>query len=66
MLSEVDLFDPRISEPDAKALQQMLEKREIYVAQGRNREAHGIGTGIWILWRTLIQESAGSTGYDGL
>jgi hypothetical protein len=47
-------------------LQQMLEKREIYVAQGRNREAHGIGTGIWILWRTLIQESAGSTGYDGL
>jgi hypothetical protein len=66
MLSEVDPLDPRISEPDARALQLMLEKRENYVAQGRSREAHGLGTGIWILWRTLIQEAAGSTGYGGL
>jgi hypothetical protein len=44
----------------------MLEKREKYVAQGRNREAHGLGTGIWILWKSLIHESAGNTGYGGL
>ncbi len=42
------------------------EKREAYVDQGRSREAHGVGTAIWIFWKTLINESAGNTGYGGL
>jgi hypothetical protein len=66
MLAEIDLLDPRISVPEARALQLMLEKREKYVDQGRKREAHGLGTGTWILWRTLIQEPAGSSGYGEL
>jgi hypothetical protein len=66
MLSEVNPADPRISSADSLALIKMLEKREQYVGHGRNREAHGMGTGIWILWKTLIQESPGNTGYGGL
>ena len=66
MLREVDIRDPRLSEKDSLALVKMLQKREQYVRQGRAKEAHGLGTGIWILWRTLIDEPEGATGYGGL
>jgi hypothetical protein len=66
MLSEVNPFDARISERECMALQLMLQKRESYVSQGRSREAHGMGTAIWILWKTLIHEAAGNTGYGSL
>jgi hypothetical protein len=66
MLSEVNPLDARISERESLALQMMLKKREAYVDQGRSREAHGVGTAIWIFWKTLINESAGNTGYGGL
>jgi len=63
MLAEVDPQDPRLTVKESQALEKMLEKRRQYEHQGRAREAHGIGTGIWILWRTLIDKPAGSTGY---
>lgn len=66
MLSEVNPLDPRITEREGLALQLMLKKRESYVEQGRAREAHGMGTAIWMLWKTLIHEPAGSTGYGSL
>lgn len=66
MLREVDIRDPRLTEMEALALAKMLKKREQYVRQGRAKEAHGLGTGIWILWKTLIQEPEGATGYGGL
>lgn len=66
MLSEVNPQDPRITEREALALQLMLRKRESYVEQGRSREAHGMGTAIWMLWKTLINEQTGSTGFGSL
>jgi hypothetical protein len=66
MLSEVNPHDSRVLQSEATALLLMLEKREKYISQGRNREAHGLGTGIWILWKSLILESAGSTGFGGI
>ena len=56
MLSEVNPLDPDISNVEAIALMKMLQKREQYVEQGRAREAHGAGTMIWILWRTLKEQ----------
>ena len=52
-LDEVNLQDKRLTELEAIALSKMLQKREQYVHQGRGREAHGIGTGIVIFWRTI-------------
>ena len=56
MLSEIQLPDPRITAVEELALCRMLDKREAYVEQGRFRDAHGLGTGIWILWTTLIDK----------
>jgi hypothetical protein len=66
MLSEVNPHDERLTAAESLALVLMLEKRELYVAQGRSRDAHGLGTGIWILWKTLIHEALPATGYGGL
>jgi hypothetical protein len=52
-LETVDIHDPELLPLEAQALGLMLEKRELYVSQGRSREAHGAGTMIWILWNTL-------------
>jgi len=65
MLSHIDINDKRLTELDALALQRMLEKRENYVYEGRARDAHGLGTGIWILWKTLTREQPDTTGYGG-
>ena len=54
-LEEVNLQDKRLTELEAIALSKMFAKREQYVYQGRGREAHGIGTGIVIFWRTITE-----------
>lgn len=53
MLRQIDLADPTLIPLEREALFKMLEKRERYVEQGRSREAHGAGTMILILWKTL-------------
>jgi hypothetical protein len=66
MLSEVNINDKRLTELEALALQRMLEKRQSYSRAGRARDAHGLGTGIWILWKTLTLEQPDPTGHGGL
>ena len=66
MLSAVDVHDKRLTDLESLALRLMLEKRQEYVRAGRARDAHGLGTGIWILWKTLTLQQPGSTGYGGL
>lgn len=61
MLGEIDLQDERLTPELRLALYRMLQKREQYVDQGRAREAHGLGTGIYILWKTIIGEMPKST-----
>jgi hypothetical protein len=61
MLDEVNPLDVRLSSEEALALYRMIQKREQYVGQGRSREAHGLGTGIHIMWRTLTGEVPKST-----
>jgi hypothetical protein len=52
-LEQVDIYDEELLPLEAAALAMMLAKREAYVEQGRAKEAHGLGTGIWIMWNTL-------------
>jgi hypothetical protein len=52
-LRRIDIYAPHITDQEATAFTLMFEKREQYVDQGRNREAHGAGTMINILWKTL-------------
>jgi hypothetical protein len=66
MLSEVNPNDERLTELESVALTKMLEKRKQYVREGRARDAHGLGTGIWILWKTLTLEQPDATGYGSL
>lgn len=54
MLSQIRLPDARVPPEVEVAMCRMMDKREMYVEQGRFRDAHGLGTGIWILWTTLI------------
>jgi len=55
VLAQIDLQDPRITELEAVGLAKILAKREQYVRQGRNEEAHGAGTAAWIMWLELTQ-----------
>ena len=66
MLHQVNPLDPDLSELEAFALRRMLDKREEYVDQGRADAAHGLGTGIWILWRTLKHQRQQPTGWGEL
>jgi hypothetical protein len=52
-LAIVNIYDEELLPLEAQALALMLDKREMYVDQGRSREAHGCGTAIMILWNTL-------------
>lgn len=66
MLRQIDLKDERLSTLEAEALSKMLDKREQYVEQGRAAEAHGLGTGIWILWLTLTNGKKYETGWAAI
>jgi hypothetical protein len=66
MLNQVNPLHPALTEMEAFALTRMLEKREQYVGQGRADAAHGIGTGIWILWQALMHGQQRPTGYGDL
>lgn len=66
MLAQVDLQDQRLTTLEAVALAKMLRKREQYVQQGRAAEAHGLGTGIWLLWLTLTDGKKYDTGWASL
>lgn len=56
MLSQIRLPDARVPPEVEVAMCRMMDKREFYIEQGRFRDAHGLGTGIWILWTTLIDK----------
>lgn len=66
MLRQIDLQDERLSTLEAVALAKMIAKREQYVEQGRAAEAHGLGTGIWMLWLTLTDGKKYDTGWSSL
>jgi len=66
MLRQINLQDERLTTLEAVSLAKMLSKREQYVRQGRAEEAHGLGTGIWILWITLTEGKKYDTGWDKL
>lgn len=55
-LDEIDFHDERLTPEMKLALYRMMQKREFYVDQGRSREAHGLGTGVYILWKTIVGE----------
>jgi hypothetical protein len=53
-LLEVDPYADHLSTQESVALIAMLAKHRDYSCAGRSDDAHGLGTGIWILWRALL------------
>ena len=66
MLKQINLQDPKLSELEAVALAKMIAKRESYIDQGRFREAHGLGTGIYMLWSVITDGRKYQTGFGEL
>ena len=46
----------RMTQKEELNIRRMLSKRQQYLYQGRDHEARGLGTGIWIAWQTAIGE----------
>jgi hypothetical protein len=53
-LLEVDPYATHLTTNESIALAAMLAKHKEYAYAGRADDAHGLGTGIWILWRSLL------------
>jgi hypothetical protein len=53
-LLEVDPYASHLTTRESIALIAMLAKHKDYSYAGRVDDAHGLGTGIWILWRSLL------------
>lgn len=57
---QIDFNDPRITPAIELQIRRMLEKRDQYLYQGRDHEARGLGTGIWIVWQTALDMEPGT------
>jgi len=55
-MSGIEVVNPdaiHLSKLESLMLRRLLEKRGQYLSQGRQREAHGLGQGIHIVWHTI-------------
>jgi hypothetical protein len=50
-IAEVDPESPVLAERDRELLRILVRKHQVYIEQGRGREAHGMGTAILLVWQ---------------
>jgi hypothetical protein len=50
-IADVDPENPLLSPRDRDLIRLLVRKHQIYIEQGRGREAHGMGTAILIVWQ---------------
>jgi hypothetical protein len=62
--NRIDYDDPRITPAVELTLRRMLAKRDQYLYSGRDHEARGLGTGIWIAWQTALDMEPGTINGD--
>ena len=53
-LDAIDLASARLTPSDVRLLKALMLKRLVYASQGRDREAHGIGSALAIVWQALM------------
>ncbi|MDH5540413.1 MAG: hypothetical protein OEY03_13505 [Rhizobacter sp.] len=54
-IAEVDPENPLLSRRDRDLLRNLVRKHQMYIEQGRGREAHGMGTAILAVWQTVLR-----------
>ena len=50
-IAEVDPENPVVAARDRELLRLLVRKHQVYIEQGRGREAHGMGTAILVVWQ---------------
>lgn len=55
---------PGLTEREATALQALIVKRDIYLSQGRAREAHAVGVALWLAWQVFRDSPEDQTAFD--
>jgi hypothetical protein len=50
-IAAVDPDSPAICDRDRDLLRNLVRKHQMYIEQGRGREAHGMGTAILAVWQ---------------
>jgi len=69
-IADVDPENPALSARDRELLRILVRKHQIYIEQGRGREAHGMGTAILLVWhvatRPDVQAEMPDTGLGDL
>ena len=63
ILARVDPGAGWLTKEESVALHMMKDKHQRYVAKGRTKEAHGIATGVLILWQALQRAPIIDTGW---
>ena len=54
-IAEVDPESPLLAAHDRDLLRTLLGKHQLYIEQGRGREAHGMGTAILLVWQVSMR-----------
>jgi hypothetical protein len=59
-IAEVDPDNPMLAERDREVLRLLVRKHQVYIEQGRGREAHGMGTAILVVWQVAMRPGNGA------
>lgn len=54
-IAEVDPESPVLAARDRELLRSLVRKHQMYIEQGRGREAHGMGTAILAVWQAATR-----------
>ena len=54
-IAEVDPENPALTTRDRELLRNLVRKHQMYIEQGRGREAHGMGTAILAVWQAALR-----------
>ena len=57
-IADVDPENPVLAERDREMLKMLVRKHQVYIEQGRGREAHGMGTAILVVWQVATMPGA--------
>jgi hypothetical protein len=57
-IAEVDPENPVLAPRDREMLRMLVRKHQVYIEQGRGREAHGMGTAILVVWQFATRPDA--------
>ena len=54
-IADVDPENPVLAARDRELLRLLVRNHQVYIEQGRGREAHGMGTAILVVWQVATR-----------